>query len=285
MKTLSTLLLAGCAAIAAATAFAADDAKPIPFAAPRDADILKAPNADAILYGRLLTTDTRRLLPDNVGNAMNCTSCHLGEAKVPDGGSFVGTAKLFPQDNPRAGRIFTLADRINGCFMRSMNGKPLAGDSKEMQAMLAYMDWLSTALPADLGKRKIAGRGAGKINMKLVPDPEHGKAVYAEKCAVCHGANGEGLKDGHGEYVFPPLWGDESFNIGAGMARTYKAAAFVLYNMPVGHGLNSLLGQGGALSEQDAVDVSEYFTHQPRPDFAGKVNDWPNGGKPKDARY
>lgn len=44
-------------------------------------------------------------------------------------------------------------------------------------------------------------------------------------------------------------------------------------------------GAGHVLTDQEAVDVSEYFTHLPRPDFAGKVNDWPNGKKPKDARF
>jgi thiosulfate dehydrogenase len=33
------------------------------------------------------------------------------------------------------------------------------------------------------------------------------------------------------------------------------------------------------------VDVAEYFSHQPRPDFAPKLKDWPNGKKPADARY
>jgi thiosulfate dehydrogenase len=44
------------------------------------------------------------------------------------------------------------------------------------------------------------------------------------------------------------------------------------------------LGQGG-LTDQEAVDVAEYFSHQPRPDFANKHKDWPNGKKPADARY
>lgn len=93
------------------------------------------------------------------------------------------------------------------------------------------------------------------------------------------------MRDSAGDILFPPLWGDESFNIGAGLARTYKAAQFVKHAMPPAMGLHAPLGQGGVLSDQDAVDVSEYFTHMPRPDFAGKVNDWPNGKKPKDARY
>jgi len=175
-----------------------------------------------------------------------------------------------------------LAERINGCFLRSMNGKPVPVDSPDMQAMLAYFDWLSKGLPA---KTKVAGQGIGKLDGKLVADPVHGKLVYDDGCALCHGEHGEGVKDARGEFVFPPLWGDESFNIGAGMARTNTAAGFVKHNMPVAWGANAPLGQGGVLSDQDALDVAEYFSHQPRPDFPAKVKDWPNGGKPKDARY
>ncbi|HCH72488.1 MAG TPA: cytochrome C, partial [Ochrobactrum sp.] len=96
-------------------------------------------------------------------------------------------------------------------------------------------------------------------------------------------ADGEGMKDQAGDYIFPPLWGDESFNIGAGLARTYKAAQFVKYAMPPAQNYNLPIGQGGVLTDQEAIDVSEYFTHMPRPDFAGKVKDWPNTKKPKDA--
>ena len=80
-----------------------------------------------------------------------------------------------------------------------------------------------------------------------------------------------------GGYLFPALWGPKSFNVGAGMARLNNAAAFVKQNMP--------LGQGGTLSDQEAFDVAAYFTSQPRPDFAGKSEDWPKGDKPVDARY
>ena len=163
-----------------------------------------------------------------------------------------------------------------------MNGKPLAADAPEMQAMIACLNWVSAGLPKDA---KVQGAGIGKVDNNLMPDPVHGKQLYEAKCAECHGSNGEGFKNARNEFVFPPLWGDQSFNIGAGMARTYTAAAFIKHNMPIAYGLNAPLGQGGALSDQDAVDVAEYFSHQPRPDFPPKVNDWPKGGKPKDARY
>jgi thiosulfate dehydrogenase len=68
------------------------------------------------------------------------------------------------------------------------------------------------------------------------------------------------------------------------MARTYTAAAFVKRNMPIAFGTHFPLGQGG-LTDQEAVDVAEYFTHMDRPDFAPKGKDWPNDKKPADARY
>jgi len=162
-----------------------------------------------------------------------------------------------------------------------MTGKPLPLESDEIKAMVAYFDWMRRETkPED----KVEGRGVGKISQSILPNVDNGKKVYAAQCAVCHGGEGEGVKNAKGQWVYPPLWGDESFNIGAGMARTYTAAAFVKRNMPIAFHGNFPLGQGG-LSDQEAVDVAEYFSHQPRPDFANKHKDWPKDKKPADARY
>ena len=251
------------------------------FETPRLARMLAQPNADQLVRGMRLHLETRDLLPQNVGNQLNCSSCHLNAGTVADGSPFVGVSAFFPSYAPRAGRTITLEDRINGCFLRSMNGKPLAVTSADMSAMVAYFDWMKgETKPED----KVAGRGVGKIDSKIKPDAENGKKIYAAQCAACHGAEGEGLKAADGTMIYPPLWGEQSFNIGAGMARTYTAAAFVKRNMPIGMHAKFPLGQGG-LTDQEAVDVAEYFSHQPRPDFAAKVKDWPKDPKPGDARY
>jgi len=249
---------------------------------PQLADIPDDDEGKRILLGRRLLADTKRLLPDYVGDALNCDSCHLNGGSVPNASPYLGMSVKYPRYNPRAGRMVTLKERVNGCLLRSMNGKTLPPDSPEMKAMIAYFNWLSAGLPKNV---KVEGAGIGKVDTNLTPDPTRGKEIYEAKCAECHGNDGEGRKNAQGEYVFPPLWGDQSFNIGAGMARTYTAAAFVKNNMPIAYGLNAPLGQGGALSDQEAVDVAEYFSHKPRPDFPPKVNDWPKGSKPKDARY
>ncbi len=142
-----------------------------------------------------------------------------------------------------------------------------------MNAILAYISWLSVGYPAG---SPFPGRGFEPIDTALAPDSARGGNIYATRCASCHGPNGEGTPLPTGAYAFPPVWGKDSFNLGAGMARTYTAAAFIRHNMP--------LGQGGTLSAQDAVDVAEFVTHQPRPDFPARSADWPAGGRPKDAR-
>lgn len=249
---------------------------------PSQTDLIGHEQAELILYGGRLLSDTKRLLPNNVGAQMNCNSCHIANGKEQKGAPYVNAYFSYPKKMPRAGKMVDLPMRINGCFQRSMNGKPVDVNSKEMQAMIAYMAWLSEGLPKGA---KIEMDVGGKIDERIEPNPERGKRLYAQQCATCHGDSGEGMNDVRGNVVFPPLWGDHSFNIGAGLARTYKAAAFIRDNMPMSVQKDGAWGQGGVLTDQDAVDIAEYFTHQPRPDFAGTAKDWPNGNKPKDARY
>ncbi len=257
----------------AAGAASAPASAPVSFHVPDEITIPSGPKGAAIELGKQLITTTHKMLPRNVGNGLNCSNCHLGAGTVALAGPFVGLWGVFPDYRTRGGDIDNLAERINDCFKRSMNGRPLAYDSTEMNAMLMYINWLSTGVPVG---SPVAGRGMGRVDSALTPNAVRGKQIYAEKCANCHGANGEGTKNPAGGYVFPPVWGSQSFNIGAGMARTYTAAAFIKGNMP--------LGQGNTLSEQDAVDVAAFVTHQPRPAFAGARNDYAKGGKPKDAR-
>ncbi|MBB5367604.1 thiosulfate dehydrogenase [Janthinobacterium sp. K2Li3] len=251
------------------------------FSTPRFAALMANANAEQLMRGMQLMTETKARLPKNVGNDLNCSSCHLNGGTVAKGSPFLGISAFFPLEAPRAGRVISLAERINGCFKRSMNGSPLPAGTPDLQAMVAYIDWMKGATQAG---DNVPGRGVAKIDRSLVPNAVNGKKIFAQQCAVCHGDYGQGIKGTDGVVAFPPLWGERSFNIGAGMARTYTAAGFVKANMVMGHGQKFPLGQGN-LSDQDAVDVAEYFTHMPRPDFPEKVHDWPKGGKPKDARY
>lgn len=243
------------------------------FVAPDPTTIPDDALGDAIRRGQHLAVHTREALPDYVGAQLNCTNCHLGAGTVADAGPWVGLAGAFPEYRSRSNSIVTLEARIDDCFERSVSGRRLPMESPEMAALVAYITWLSKDVPVGV---EVSGRGFHRLANPPEPDPERGAALYAARCASCHGAEGAGQVRGD-EVAVPPLWGPGSFNVGAGMARLHTAAAFVKANMP--------LGQPGTLTDQEAYDVAAFFTRQPRPDFLGKAQDWPNGDKPPDARY
>lgn len=227
----------------------------------------------AIRRGLQIVNHTYKELPNNVGNQLNCTSCHLGNGSEAFAAPWNGLPGIFPIYRSRGGRINSLQERVNGCFERSMNGTALDLGSDDMNAIISYMTWLSQDMPIGVSPE---GRGFVKVDKNLEPNPETGKKLFAEKCSVCHGDNGEGQYNDDGTYLYPAVAGDKSFNDGAGMARTYTAAAFIKGKMP--------FGQGNTLSDQEAVDIASYFTHLPRPVKANKDKDWPNGDAPKDVR-
>ena len=272
-KCVRTILL--CAALMGPVVRAADRSAPstVPLSPPSTSSIPAGPLGDAIRYGQRIVTDTQATVKPYVGNALACSNCHLDAGRTAQAAPFVGLTGLFPEYRARRGAVESLEDRINDCFLRSMNGRPLPSGSVEMTAMLAYIAWLSSGVPVGA---QVQGRGFRDVHAPAPADPVRGKALYAAKCASCHGASGEGIQSGPGAYAFPPLWGAQSFNVGAGMARVSVAAAFVQAKMPV--------GSAGTLTDQEAVDIAAYFTAQPRPDFTPKKKDWPTGGRPADAR-
>ena len=242
--------------------------------APAESTIPAGPLGEAVRLGRNIFNDPQRYAKTYAGNGLTCSNCHLDGGTQPWGGPLIGVWGVYPAYSARSATVETLADRVNDCFLRSMNGRALPPDSVEMKGLLAYSWWLSTGVPTG---QSVVGRGFERAAPPAAaPDSARGKTLYAGKCAGCHGADGGGTPSANGAYVFPPLWGPASFNTGAGMARLQTAASFVQTKMP--------LGAGGSLTVRDAYDIAVYFTRQPRPAFAGSAGDWPKGGKPADAR-
>lgn len=253
---------------------------------PDPATLADGSHKQDVLYGEALIRRTFALVGPDVadpsmrfsGNNLACGSCHLDGGRQRYGLSFIGVAGAYPRDMARENAPQTLTQRINGCFERSMNGRALPEQSREMTAMIAYIRFLSDAAPADMD-----GRGAPSVMLLDRPaDPVRGAEVYTAHCAVCHGANGQGAHnpDGAG-YLYPPLWGPDSFNDGAGMHRIIAAANFIRANMPFG-----VTHESPVLTEEQAFDVAAFINVQPRPRRSGLERDYPDRSrKPVDAPF
>lgn len=284
------LLVAG---IALAAPLAAQE-KAAPTAAWTVPDIDSLPNdvyGKTVRYGKDLVERTFAHLGPEVanpakryaGNNLACTSCHLDGASKKFGNGLIGTFADYPQYRPRENEVQSIADRVNGCLERSMNGRSLPLDSPEMRAIEAYIKFMSSGIA--VGK-VLDGRGLPKINLiSRAADPAQGKAVYVQFCVACHGANGEGVRvgkvgDAQG-YLNPPLWGPDSFNNGAGMARVIMAARFIRGNMPKG-----VAHEAPMLTDEQAFDVAAFINSHPRPQKANLDADFPNRkNKPADAAF
>jgi len=239
-------VLAGAVAIELSVRYAAaaqETQAPVP-PQPASADALAA-------QGKLIFDKTPALAGPYVGNKLACSDCHIGSGTTDYASSMKDVAGLFPSFSKRAGHVITLVDRINECFVRSENGRPLPADSPEMRAMVAYLESLST------GQQK--GQPYAKRGLVTLPDLKgdvtRGKVVYTQTgCAMCHGVDGGGMPP-----MMPPLWGPDSYNDGAGMDKPEKMAAWVYHNMPQ--------NKPGSLTAQQAYDVAAYVDSMPHPKF------------------
>jgi thiosulfate dehydrogenase len=120
------------------------------------------------------------------------------------------------------------------------------------------------------------GSGIEKLAyLDRAADPQKGKVVYTAQCQSCHGANGEGLLTPNElEYAYPPLWGANSYNDGAGLYRISNFAGYVKNNMP----FQLTSHENPKLTEEECWDVAAYVNSQPRP-HKDQSKDWPNYDK------
>jgi thiosulfate dehydrogenase len=241
-------------------------------------------------YGRRLIVETAWFLgPDNPdpalrfsGSRLNCASCHLDQGRQPGMLSLTESFQKYPRPSARDGKAADLRDAVNGCMERSMNGRKLPRDGVEMAAMVAYIQalserWMATSLALRVVLEPPALRTPARA-----ASPEAGHEVFEARCRVCHGGDGLGRpvsSDLRRGYVFPPLWGEDSFNNGAGLARVLTAARFIKARMPFGR---------PDLTDGEAFDVAAYLNSKPRPQMSPVQleNDYPDRTtKPVDSPY
>ncbi len=245
---------------------------PDPFLAETDA------RAKQIAYGRDLIAYTQDYFgpeglvrPGSI-NHLNCQNCHLDAGAKPFGNNYFAVASTYPKMRARSGTLETIPRRVNDCFERSLNGRAIDTTSREMQAIVAYIEWLGTGVPKD---QKPKGTGLVEVPFLDRPaDPAKGQAVYAAKCAACHGSDGQGLPMPDSPRRYPPLWGPGSYNQAAGLFRLSRFAGYVKANMPFGASY-----QNPQLSDEEAWDVAAFVNAQPRPAHPFLDKDWPKASK------
>ena len=240
-----------------------------------------------IKWGFQIFTDTPGQVPQFAPGRMTCNNCHLNGGQRERSLPLVGAAGMFPEYNRREGRVYTLADRIVGCFHRSENATGAVGGqgqeslptptSKEVIAVSAYLTWLSNG--SEIGKNP-PWRGQGAIaQANLIPveklDRARGEALFKQHCVSCHGENGQGVPIG--DKKPGPLWGPDSWNDGAGAARVYTLAGIIRYSMPY---VNP-----GSLTDEEAQQIAAFINSQPRPSYPFKDSDYRVEKLPVDSVY
>jgi len=284
---LSTLLLVNCSKVKPSADDAAQHADLTVNVAPTNSDIWHAPDTtyipgddagDLIRYGRTLVANTATYLGpkgkvSQYANGMNCQNCHLKAGTKLYANSFSAVYSIYPKFRPRSGSIENLEKRINDCMERSMNGKKLETLSKEMRAMVAYINWVGKDV-----KKGVTPTGASVVDVPWIDraaDTTKGRISYERHCDSCHGKNGLGLHAPDGiTYIYPPLWGKNSYNTAAGMYRIARLAGFIKNNMP--DQLSSV--ERPILTDEQSWDIAAYVNSMPRPQKTFK-NDWPDISK------
>lgn len=240
--------------------------------------LLEGKERELVIYGEDLVANTDRYFGPHgslqpMANVLHCQNCHLNAGRKEWGNSFAGVAANYPKYRERSGTVETIPKRVNDCFERSMNGKAIDTSGREMQAIVAYLKWVGQGVREGT---KPKGSGINTLQyLDRAADPAKGKLVYEAKCRSCHGNDGEGQQNPDGvTYAYPPLWGSNSYNDGAGLYRLSRFAGFVHDNMP----FQTASHLSPALTNEEAWDVAAFVNTQDRP-HRSEQGDWPDVSK------
>jgi thiosulfate dehydrogenase len=233
---------------------------------------------EMVIYGEDIIANTSKYFGPHgsvaqITNGMNCQNCHLNAGKKNWGNNYSAVFSTYPKFRERSGAIESIYKRVSDCFERSLNGTAPDSNSKEYKAIYAYIKWVGQDVKKN---QKPFGSGIEKLSfMERAADRSKGKDIYTAQCQSCHSANGEGQLSMNGNsYEYPPLWGEHSYNSGAGLFRISNLAGYIHSNMP----FNQTTHDNAKLTAEEAWDVAAYVNSQPRPK-KDLSYDWPDISK------
>lgn len=208
-----------------------------------------------VMKGYYIMLETQKYASDYAGDKITCNNCHFAGGNTLGGANggipLVGVTKKYPKMLP-GNKLYTLEERINACFEKSINGRAMSVKGPLMKALIAYMEWISTPVHS---LKDAPWLGLKLLHSQHIPNSDNGQKVYIKNCAICHGNDGEGQPRKE-NLSYPPLWGPHAFNQDAGLNRLPYLSSFIFYNMPFNQ---------AHLSVEDSLDVAAFLIRQPKP--------------------
>lgn len=190
----------------------------------------------------------RRLMTGLLPYRLACASCHIDAGAEPGDLNLADAVAHYPR----------IAERINKCLTGNMNGRALPEDSAEMRAIIAWLRFLAVEKAATGASLRQSHDPPEFRTPSRPADPKAGESLFEKRCADCHGKDGAGLPasgNPAAAYLFPPLWGPDSFNDHAEMADLPTLARFIKAKMPLGR---------AELDDEQAWDLAGLIASKPR---------------------
>ena len=185
------------------------------FVPPDEADIPDGPFGDVVRRGRDIFTNTGEHAAAYVGNGLSCRNCHLDAGRLANSAPLWGAYVRYPAYRSKNKHVNTYAERLQGCFTYSMNGKAPPADSPELVALEAYSFWMAKGAPvgATAGRAPAIPKVPGRAQP---PDYARGEKVFEHEMRAVPRRRRPGPA-GRRPPGLPAAVGRDSYNWGAGM--------------------------------------------------------------------
>ena len=117
------------------------------FQQPQESELPDNAYGKLVQEGRAIFVDTKNRAPEYVGNGLACANCHLEQGRKANSAPLWAAYTMYPAYRKKNNKVNSYAERLQGCFQFSMNGKAPEADGPVIAALTAYSYWLATGAP------------------------------------------------------------------------------------------------------------------------------------------